>query len=71
MAASIGDLKAAWVGAIGGARNRGVGQFQQCAQQTSQPLQKQSNFSSRNNHMGHVSLSIPHPIGLNVLNVGK
>ena len=59
MAASMGDLKAALVGAIGGAQSRGGGQFQQCAQQPSQPLQQQSNFSNRNNHMGHVSLSNP------------
>ena len=59
MAASMGDLKAALVGAIGGAQSRGGGQFQQCAQHPSQPLQQQSNFSSRNNHMGHVSLSNP------------
>ena len=63
MAASMGDLKAALVGAIDGAQNRGGGQFQQCAQQPSQPLQQQSNFSSRNNHMGHVSLSNPPPSG--------
>ena len=61
MAASMGDLKAALVGAIGGAQSRGVGQFQQCVQQPSQPHQQQSNFSSRNNHMGHVSLSNPPP----------
>ena len=61
MAASMGDLKAALVGAIGGAQSRVGGQFQQCAQQPSQPLQQQSNFSSRNNHMGHVSLSNPPP----------
>ena len=61
MAASMGDLKTALVGAIGGAQSRGGGQFQQCVQQPSQPLQQQSNFSSRNNHMGHVSLSNPPP----------
>ena len=61
MAASMGDLKAASVGAVVGAQSRGVGQFQQCAQQPSQPLQQQSNFSSRNNHMGHVSMSNPAP----------
>ena len=61
MAASMGDLKAALVGAIGGAQSRGGGQFQQCVQQPSQPLQQQSNFTSRNNHMGHVSLSNPPP----------
>ena len=61
MVASWGDLKAAFVGAIGGAQNRDGGQFQQCAQQPSQCLQQQSNFSRRNNHMGHVSLSNPPP----------
>ena len=50
MAASMGDLKAALVGAIGGAQSRGGGRFQQCAQQPSQPLQQGSNFSNRNNH---------------------
>ena len=59
MAASMGDLRAALMGAIGGVQSRGGGQFQQCAQQSSQPLQQQFNFSSRNNHMGHVSLSNP------------
>ena len=59
MVASMGDLRPALVPAIGGAQSRGGGQFQQCAQQLSQPLQQQSNFSSRNNHMGHVSLSYP------------
>ena len=63
MAASMGDLKAALVGAIGGA------QFQQCPQQPSQPLQQQSNFSNRNNHMGHVSLSNPPPSRAECLNV--
>ena len=71
MAASMGDLKAALVGATGGAQSRGGGQFQQCAQQPSQPLQQQSNFSNISNHMGHVSLSNPHPLGQNVLNVRK
>ena len=63
MAASMGDLKAALDGAIaiGGAQSRGGVQFQQCVQQPSQPLQQQSNFSNRNNHMGHVSLSNPPP----------
>ena len=61
MAASMGDLEAALVGTIGGAQSRGGGQFQQCAHQPSQPLQQQSNFSNRNNHMGHVSLSSPPP----------
>ena len=37
MAASMGNLKAALVGAIGGAQSRCGGQFQQCAQQPSQP----------------------------------
>ena len=71
MAASMGDLKAALVGANGAAQSRGCGQFQQCAQQPSQPLQQQSNFSNRNNHMGHDSLSNPHPLGQNVLNIRK
>ena len=61
MVASMGDLKAALVRAIGGAQSRGGGQFQQCVQQPSQPLQQQSNFSNRNNHMGHVSLNNPPP----------
>ena len=56
MAASMYNLKGALVGAIGGAQGRGAGQFQ-----PSQPLQQQSNFSSRNNHMGHVSLNNPPP----------
>ena len=59
MVASMGDLKAELVGAIGGVRSRGGGQVQQCAQQPSQPPQQQSDFSSRNNFMGHVSLSNP------------
>ena len=61
MAASMGYLKAALVGALGGAQSRGGGQFRQCAQQPSQPLQQQSNFSSRNNPMDQVSLSNPPP----------
>ena len=59
MTASMGDLKAALVGAIGGVQSRGGGQFQQCAQQPSQPLQQQFNFSSQNNHTGHASSSNP------------
>ena len=61
MTASMGDLKAVLLGAIGGAQSRGGGPFQQCAQQPSQPLEQQSNFSNRNNHKGHVSLSNPPP----------
>ena len=57
MVASMGDLKAALVGAIGSTQSRGVGQFQPCAQQASQPLQQLPNFSSRNNHKGHATLS--------------
>ena len=51
---AIAASMAALVGATGGVQSRGGGQFQQCAQQPSQPLQQQSNFSSRNNHMGYV-----------------
>ena len=61
MAASMGDHKAALVKAIGGTQSRGGGQFQQCEQQPSQPIQQQSKFSSRNNQMGHVSLNNPPP----------
>ena len=61
MAASMGDLKAALVGAIGGGQSRGGGQFQQCSQQPSQSLQQQYNFSSRNNHISQLSLNNPPP----------
>ena len=61
MATSMGDLEAALVGAIGSAQSRGGGQFQQCVQQPSQPLQQGSNFSNINNHMGHVILNYPPP----------
>ena len=69
--ASMGNLRAALVGAVGSAQSPGGGQFQQGAQQPSQPLQHQPNFCSQTNHMGHAILSNPPHLELNVLNVRK
>ena len=60
-AALMADPKTALVGAIGSAQSRGGGQFLQCTLQLSQPPPQQSNLSSQNNNMSHVSLNNPPP----------